>query len=230
MTTSLRFVLAAAVALPALQTEELGFVKWTEADLRGRHAALSARVGPDHSARETLAAYGHPSGSHRFRLIHRNADGVPEQHANIGDVVYVYSGAATLLVGGDLIDIPGGVADIKIDSTAVLQENVKLSVFEPHMHAAGVRFCLHATYGSTTETINCAGYASSSATAPASMLPRVTPPRRLEAAGDTDATDRGRQQLRRSLLRLDARDDRKHGRLAPRWRDERPDVWVQVRA
>jgi mannose-6-phosphate isomerase-like protein (cupin superfamily) len=108
MTTSLRFVLAAAVALPALQTEELGFVKWTAADLRGRHAALSARVGPDHSARETLAEYGDPSGSHRFRLIHRNADGVPEQHANIDDVVYVYSGAATLLVGGDLVDSTGG--------------------------------------------------------------------------------------------------------------------------
>ena len=102
MTTSLRFVLAAAVALPALQTEELGFVKWTAADLRGRHAALSARVGPDHSARETLAEYGHPSGSHRFRLIHRNADGVPEQHANIDDVVYICSGSATLLVGDPL--------------------------------------------------------------------------------------------------------------------------------
>ena len=64
----------------------------------------------------------------------------------------------TVATNVDLIDIPGGAAGIKIDSTAVLQENVKLTVFEPHMHAAGVRFCLHATYGSTTETINCAGY------------------------------------------------------------------------
>lgn len=57
-----------------------------------------------------------------------------------------------------LIDIPGGAADVQIDSTAVLQQNTKLTVFEPHMHAAGVRFCLHAIYGSVTETINCAGY------------------------------------------------------------------------
>ena len=58
----------------------------------------------------------------------------------------------------DLIDIPGGATDLKIDGTAVLQENVKLTVFEPHMHAAGVRFCLEAIYGTTTETPNCSGY------------------------------------------------------------------------
>lgn len=57
-----------------------------------------------------------------------------------------------------LIDIPGGASDVQIDSTAVLQQNTKLIVFEPHMHAAGVRFCLQAIYGTVTETINCAGY------------------------------------------------------------------------
>ena len=57
-----------------------------------------------------------------------------------------------------LIDIPGGAADVQIDSTAALQQNTKLTVFEPHMHAAGVRFCLQAIYGTVTETINCAGY------------------------------------------------------------------------
>ena len=108
MTTSLRFVLAAMVALPAVQVDVPGFVMWSAADLEGRHAALSARVGPDHSARETLAEYGHPSGAHRFRLIHRDADGVPEQHAQVEDVVFIQSGAATLQLGGLMVDHSAG--------------------------------------------------------------------------------------------------------------------------
>ena len=35
---------------------------------------------------------------------------------------------------------------------------MKLSVFEPHMHAAGVRMCLESIYGSLVETLSCAGY------------------------------------------------------------------------
>ncbi len=33
-----------------------------------------------------------------------------------------------------------------------------LTVFEPHLHAAGVRMCLEAIYGSQVETLNCSGY------------------------------------------------------------------------
>jgi len=58
----------------------------------------------------------------------------------------------------DLIDIPAGATDLRIDATNVLQQNTKITVFEPHMHAAGVRFCLEALYGTTTETLSCAGY------------------------------------------------------------------------
>ena len=39
-----------------------------------------------------------------------------------------------------------------------LQQNVKLTVFAPHMHAAGVRMCLEAIWGGRAETLNCAGY------------------------------------------------------------------------
>ena len=58
----------------------------------------------------------------------------------------------------DLIDIPGGASNVVIDGTAALQQNTKITVFEPHMHAAGVRFCLEAVYGTVTETLSCAGY------------------------------------------------------------------------
>ena len=57
-----------------------------------------------------------------------------------------------------LIDLPGGASDVRIDATSVLQQNMKLTVFEPHMHVTGVRFCLEAIHGTTTETLSCAGY------------------------------------------------------------------------
>jgi hypothetical protein len=44
-----------------------------------RYRRRSARIT---SARETLADYG----DHRFRLLYRDADGVPEQHDTIVDV------------------------------------------------------------------------------------------------------------------------------------------------
>ena len=39
-----------------------------------------------------------------------------------------------------------------------LQENTRISIFEPHMHAPGVRMCLDAIQGAKIETLNCAGY------------------------------------------------------------------------
>ena len=63
-------------------------------------AALSTKVGPDHSSRETLADFG----DHRFRFLYRDADGFPEQHDKIVDVVFVQSGEGTLQLGGTLID------------------------------------------------------------------------------------------------------------------------------
>lgn len=102
-----RLFAIAAVALPVLQPAEPGFVRWSEAELARRDAALSGMIRPDGSARETLADY-EVGGSHRFRFIRRDADGLPEQHANIEDVVLIQSGAATLVVGGELIDRAGG--------------------------------------------------------------------------------------------------------------------------
>ena len=102
---------------PVLQFDPPGFAMWKSSELARRDAALSTRVGQDHSARETLADYGNPSGAHRFRFIHRDADGIPEIHDDIIDVVFVQSGEGTLLVGGEMLsrtgsrgtDIAGGM-------------------------------------------------------------------------------------------------------------------------
>ena len=80
---------------------------WSAAKLEQRNAALSERIRPDGFARETLADYGNPSGAHRFRFIHRAAEGVPEIHDDIIDVVLIQSGGGELLVGGEMLDRDG---------------------------------------------------------------------------------------------------------------------------
>ena len=39
-----------------------------------------------------------------------------------------------------------------------LPKHAKITIFEPHLHAPGVRMCLDAILGVAVETLNCAGY------------------------------------------------------------------------
>jgi hypothetical protein len=61
-------------------------------------------------------------------------------------------------IGTDDLDIPGGASGISQSATLTLTQPIKLTVFEPHMHATGVRMCLEAIYGSQAETLSCSGY------------------------------------------------------------------------
>jgi hypothetical protein len=56
------------------------------------------------------------------------------------------------------LDIKGMEANQKIEAYSTLTENTKMVVFEPHMHASGVRMCLDAIWGTRIETLSCAGY------------------------------------------------------------------------
>ena len=87
------------VGAGAMLTAQSTFRRWSAAELKTRDEALSHKVGPDHSARETLADYG----DHRFRLLYRDADGVPEQHDGIVDIVFIQSGEGMLQLGGTLV-------------------------------------------------------------------------------------------------------------------------------
>jgi len=97
-------IATALLVAPAFaQDDPPGFAMWTAAELKQRDQALSTKVGPDHSSRETLAEYP----SQRLRLLLRDADGAPEVHDNEVDVVIVQSGEGTLLVGGTMIGARG---------------------------------------------------------------------------------------------------------------------------
>jgi mannose-6-phosphate isomerase-like protein (cupin superfamily) len=100
MRMPIRLLLAVLVAVPVSAADPPDFRLWRAEELAKRDAALSKKVGPDHSARETLADFG----DHRFRFLYRDADGFPEQHDNIVDVVFVKSGEGVLQLGGTVID------------------------------------------------------------------------------------------------------------------------------
>jgi hypothetical protein len=100
----MRIVIAASIALllglcPTGAAAQSSYGQWTAAELHAREAALSKKVAADHSSRETLADYG----DHRFRLLYRDASGLPEQHDAIIDVVIVQSGEGTLQLGGTMV-------------------------------------------------------------------------------------------------------------------------------
>lgn len=76
-----------------------GFAMWKANELKQHDTELSKHVAADHSSRETLADYG----DHRFRMLYRDADGNPEQHDAIIDIVMVQSGAGTLVLGGTMV-------------------------------------------------------------------------------------------------------------------------------
>jgi hypothetical protein len=86
------------LAAPVSAVDPPGFALWRASDLKAHDAALSKHIGADHSSRETLADYK----SHRFRMLYRDADGNPEQHDAIIDIVLVQSGEGTLVLGGTM--------------------------------------------------------------------------------------------------------------------------------
>jgi len=98
-----------------------------------------------------------------FPSVHLHANGKETNaHLQIGfkfhPVGYKPEIQSTLIsIGTDDLDIPGG-ATVNQSAYMTLSQPLKLTVFEPHMHATGVRMCLEAIYGSRVETLNCSGY------------------------------------------------------------------------
>jgi hypothetical protein len=98
MKAVVRILAAALIVSPVGAADPPGFRMWSASELEKHDEALAVHVAADHSSRETLADYG----SHRFRMLYRDADGNPEQHDAIIDIVLVQSGEGTLMIGGSM--------------------------------------------------------------------------------------------------------------------------------
>jgi len=66
--------------------------------------------------------------------------------------------AVRALGNGVDIDIRGSEANQRLDAYQVLEQNTKITTYEPHMHAPGVRMCFEAIWGFNIQTLNCVGY------------------------------------------------------------------------
>jgi mannose-6-phosphate isomerase-like protein (cupin superfamily) len=102
-----------------------GFAHWSKADLQDHEEKLAAKLDPKtKSASERLGTFG----NHFFMIAHREGDGEAELHEGQADVFVVESGAATLVVGGEIVGArpssPGEVRGTSIDGG----ERVKLGV------------------------------------------------------------------------------------------------------
>jgi len=100
----------------------------------------------------------------RFPSIHAHANGHDTTaHLEIGLKFHPRGYVPTktvrsIRVGTSDLDLNGMEANQSADAYYALPENYKLTTFEPHLHAAGVRMCLEAIWGDTVWTLSCAGY------------------------------------------------------------------------
>jgi len=70
----------------------------------------------------------------------------------------IYKRALVGLGNGVDIDIKAMTTDQQLHAYTVLQQNTKLTSFEPHLHAPGTRMCLEAIWGYNIQTLSCVGY------------------------------------------------------------------------
>jgi len=69
-----------------------------------------------------------------------------------------FQAAFVALGNGVDIDIDPNDPNQQLHAYTVLQQNIKVLSFEPHLHAPGKRMCLEAIWGYNIQTLNCVGY------------------------------------------------------------------------
>jgi mono/diheme cytochrome c family protein len=100
-----------------------------------------------------------------FNSVHLHANGADSKsHLEIGFKFHPRGYKPTmnfrqLFVGnGPDLDIKAMDANQRVDAYFTLPQHTKISTYEPHMHAPGVRMCLEAIWGVTVQTLNCSKY------------------------------------------------------------------------
>lgn len=96
------FVLAAVLAAgtaAAMAADTPGVVIWKASDLKGYAQKLAPKMNANKVATESLARFG----NHLSMIAHREGDGEAELHEVQADYFFVQSGAATLVLGGEVV-------------------------------------------------------------------------------------------------------------------------------
>jgi hypothetical protein len=69
-----------------------------------------------------------------------------------------YKRVQSTLGNGVDIDIKAMADSQQLHAYQVLDQNMKITSFEPHLHAPGTRMCLEAIWGYNIQTLSCVGY------------------------------------------------------------------------
>ena len=165
----------------AVQIKEISDVKGGAGGKFIFHHAIHALIGPDGNPLPTIGGphevgrNGETFDAQAGRLLPANAQLVfpsIHMHAN-GErttanlrVAYRFHPRGyeptrrlgDMTFGTGELDLDPMTAGQQVHMYTTLRDNIKLTTFEPHMHASGVRMCIEAVWGGRTEVLNCAGY------------------------------------------------------------------------
>ena len=135
--------------------EEAGGWRWPSHEAGRNPYVLDPEAGRLITAGSKLSFFG----------VHMHANGRrTKSHLEVGFKFHArgYKPTKELLdiraVAPPMLDIRPNEADQKAEGFRVLEQNVKVMMFEPHLHAPGARQCLEALWENTVETLTCAGY------------------------------------------------------------------------
>jgi mannose-6-phosphate isomerase-like protein (cupin superfamily) len=77
-----------------------GFHLWKSAELKAYSKSLSPKISDKKVASENIAAFG----NYNFMIAHREGTGEAEFHATQADILVVQTGAASIIIGGEMVD------------------------------------------------------------------------------------------------------------------------------
>src|SRR5260370_23431511 len=95
-----QFCLALFLMAQLVASDPAGFALWKAIDLRDYEKILAPKIDDTKFASQVLGAFG----SHTMQISHREGNGPYEVHQSQADLIIVQTGAATLLVGGMIVD------------------------------------------------------------------------------------------------------------------------------
>ena len=113
--------------------------------------ALAGRLLPANAQLVFPSIHIHANGEKttaHLRAAYRFHPRGYEPQREVGDLTF----------GNGELDLSPNTPGQEVHMYTTLPHNIKLTTFEPHMHASGVRMCIEAIWGGRTETLNCAGY------------------------------------------------------------------------
>jgi mannose-6-phosphate isomerase-like protein (cupin superfamily) len=105
-------------ALPLMAAEPAGYKYWSASELKGMEKTLAGKLAGKSFASDRIGDYG----NHYALMAHREGNGEAELHENEADLFVVESGAATLTIGGKVVNpkttAPGEIRGPSIEGGA----------------------------------------------------------------------------------------------------------------